>query len=84
MPSYILTPVLQYTLHFTLTTHTLLLTIIICMPLKALDAALKLIKSKAPNTAAMLFSVDRDNNKIICLCIVPNVSECNTCTLLGS
>ncbi len=51
---------------------------------QALDAALKLIKSKAPNTAAMLFSVDRDNNKIICLCIVPNVSECNTCTLLGS
>ena len=43
--------------------------------MQALDAALKLFKSQAPNTAAMLFSVDHDNNKVICLCIVPNVSE---------
>jgi hypothetical protein len=41
---------------------------------QALDAALKQLKAGAPNTAAMLFSVDRENNKVMCLCQVPDVS----------
>lgn len=38
---------------------------------KALDAALKVYKSKSPKTAAMLFSVDEENSKILCLAQVP-------------
>jgi alanyl-tRNA synthetase len=38
---------------------------------KALDAALKQFRSLAPQTAALLFSVDRDNKKIVCLSSVP-------------
>ncbi|XP_073233426.1 alanine--tRNA ligase, cytoplasmic-like [Porites lutea] len=38
---------------------------------KVLDAALKQFKSLAPKTAALLFSVDEDNGKIICLAQVP-------------
>lgn len=41
---------------------------------KALDSALKQFKSDAPNTAAMLFSVDGENGKLVCLCQVPDVS----------
>ena len=74
---------LQHTLPFTLNhPHlTVLLTTLYPHSMQALDAALKLFKSQAPNTAAMLFSVDHDNNKVICLCIVPNVSE--KCTSNG-
>eukprot|EP00057_Strongylocentrotus_purpuratus_P024795 XP_011679269.1 PREDICTED: LOW QUALITY PROTEIN: alanine--tRNA ligase, cytoplasmic [Strongylocentrotus purpuratus] len=38
---------------------------------KALDAALKEFKSKSPKTSAMLFSVDQEANKIVCLAQVP-------------
>ncbi|XP_067135714.1 alanine--tRNA ligase, cytoplasmic [Centruroides vittatus] len=38
---------------------------------KALDAALKQVKSLSPETAAMFFSVDRETGKIICLSSVP-------------
>lgn len=38
---------------------------------KALDAALKQVKSLSPETAAMFFSVDREIGKIICLSSVP-------------
>lgn len=38
---------------------------------KILDAALKQFKSLAPKTAALLFSVDEENSKIICLAQVP-------------
>ncbi|KAL9974137.1 hypothetical protein ACROYT_G011141 [Oculina patagonica] len=38
---------------------------------KVLDAALKQFKSLAPKTAALLFSVDEENSKIICLAQVP-------------
>ncbi|XP_070574110.1 alanine--tRNA ligase, cytoplasmic-like [Ptychodera flava] len=41
---------------------------------KALDAALKEYRSLSPQTAAMLFSVDADIKKIICLCHVPKES----------
>lgn len=41
---------------------------------QALDGALKLFKSDAPNTAAMLFSVDGESGRFVCLCQVPNVS----------
>lgn len=42
---------------------------------KALDAALKQYKSKSPQTAAMLFSVDKENSKILCLAQVPQVRK---------
>ncbi|KAL4234586.1 hypothetical protein ACF0H5_006227 [Mactra antiquata] len=38
---------------------------------KALDAAMKQYKASSPDTAAMFFSVDNDNNKIICMSCVP-------------
>lgn len=38
---------------------------------KALDSALKQVKSLSPETAAMFFSVDTDANKIFCLSFVP-------------
>lgn len=38
---------------------------------KALDSALKQVKQLCPNTAAMFFSVDDENNKIYCLAAVP-------------
>lgn len=38
---------------------------------KALDGALKQVKQLCPNTAAIFFSVDDDNNKIFCLAAVP-------------
>ncbi|XP_023683025.1 alanine--tRNA ligase, cytoplasmic [Paramormyrops kingsleyae] len=38
---------------------------------KALNESLKLLKSHSPSTAAMLFTVDNDAGKIICLCQVP-------------
>ncbi|XP_071479639.1 alanine--tRNA ligase, cytoplasmic-like [Diadema antillarum] len=38
---------------------------------KALDAALKEFKSQSPKTAAMLFSVDEEAKKILCLAQVP-------------
>lgn len=38
---------------------------------KALDSALKAVKVISPLTAAMFFSVDEDNEKIICLSSVP-------------
>lgn len=41
---------------------------------KALDAALKEFKSKSPKTSAMLFSVDQEANKIVCLAQVPKVT----------
>uniref|UniRef100_A0A646QDK8 Alanine--tRNA ligase n=1 Tax=Hemiscolopendra marginata TaxID=943146 RepID=A0A646QDK8_9MYRI len=40
---------------------------------KALDGALKQVKALAPEMAAMFFSVDLDNGKIICLSNVPKV-----------
>ena len=39
-----------------------------------LDAALKQFKNLAPKTAALLFSVDEEKAKIICLAAVPKVS----------
>ncbi|XP_066933990.1 alanine--tRNA ligase, cytoplasmic-like [Clytia hemisphaerica] len=38
---------------------------------KALDAALKQVKTNSPNLAAMFFSVDQDTKKVLCLCQVP-------------
>jgi len=38
---------------------------------KGLDAALKQVKTNSPHLAAMLFSVDKDAKKILCLCQVP-------------
>lgn len=38
---------------------------------KALNESLKLLKAQSPQTAAMLFTVDQDAGKIICLCQVP-------------
>lgn len=38
---------------------------------KALDAAMKQYKALSPETAAMFFTVDDDNNKIICMSCVP-------------
>ncbi|CAL8357484.1 unnamed protein product [Lota lota] len=38
---------------------------------KALNESLKLLKTQSPETAAMLFAVDPDAGKIICLCQVP-------------
>lgn len=38
---------------------------------KALDSALKAVKTISPNTAALFFSVDEENKKIICLSSVP-------------
>lgn len=38
---------------------------------KALNESLKLLKTSSPQTAAMLFTVDPDAGKIICLCQVP-------------
>ncbi|XP_054631472.1 alanine--tRNA ligase, cytoplasmic [Dunckerocampus dactyliophorus] len=38
---------------------------------KALNECLKLLKSNSPQTAAMLFAVDPDAGKVVCLCEVP-------------
>ncbi|KAJ8271919.1 hypothetical protein COCON_G00107780 [Conger conger] len=38
---------------------------------KALNESLKLLKTHSPQTAAMLFTVDNEAGKIICLCQVP-------------
>ncbi|KAK3548442.1 hypothetical protein QTP70_013131 [Hemibagrus guttatus] len=38
---------------------------------KALNESLKLLKTQSPQTAAMLFAVDSEAGKIICLCQVP-------------
>ncbi|XP_059917016.1 alanine--tRNA ligase, cytoplasmic isoform X1 [Gadus macrocephalus] len=38
---------------------------------KALNESLKLLKTHSPETSAMLFTVDPDAGKIICLCQVP-------------
>jgi len=38
---------------------------------KALDSALKAVKTISPSTAALFFSVDNDTQKIICLSSVP-------------
>ncbi|XP_066569590.1 alanine--tRNA ligase, cytoplasmic [Amia ocellicauda] len=38
---------------------------------KALNESLKLLKTQSPQTAAMLFAVDNEAGKIICLCQVP-------------
>ncbi|XP_036603961.1 alanine--tRNA ligase, cytoplasmic [Trichosurus vulpecula] len=38
---------------------------------KALNEALKLFKTHSPETSAMLFTVDNEANRIICLCQVP-------------
>ena len=40
---------------------------------QALNESLKLLKTNSPQTAAMLFTVDPDAGKIICLCQVPQV-----------
>uniref|UniRef100_A0A8C1X6F1 Alanine--tRNA ligase n=1 Tax=Cyprinus carpio TaxID=7962 RepID=A0A8C1X6F1_CYPCA len=42
---------------------------------KALNESLKLLKTNSPQTAAMLFAVDNDAGKIICLCQVPQVNR---------
>ena len=44
-----------------------------CYVWKALDGAMKHFKT-LPNTAAMLFSVDEENKKLLCYCQVPEVS----------
>lgn len=41
---------------------------------QALNESLKLLKTNSPQTAAMLFTVDNDAGKIICLCQVPQVN----------
>ncbi|XP_049578461.1 alanine--tRNA ligase, cytoplasmic [Syngnathus scovelli] len=38
---------------------------------KALNECLKVLKANSPQTASMLFAVDPDANKVICLCEVP-------------
>ncbi|XP_020668302.3 alanine--tRNA ligase, cytoplasmic isoform X2 [Pogona vitticeps] len=38
---------------------------------KALNESLKLLKTHSPETAAMLFAIDNEAEKIICLCQVP-------------
>lgn len=38
---------------------------------KALNDSLKLLKTQSPQTAAMLFTIDPEAGKIICLCQVP-------------
>ncbi|KAK9727725.1 DHHA1 domain [Popillia japonica] len=42
---------------------------------KALDSALKQVKSISPQTSAMFFSVDDENNKIFCLSSVPKEAQ---------
>ncbi|GJQ69695.1 hypothetical protein Trydic_g22267 [Trypoxylus dichotomus] len=42
---------------------------------KALDSALKQVKSLSPQTSAMFFSVDEENNKIFCLSAVPKEAQ---------
>jgi len=41
---------------------------------KALDAALKQVKTLSPTTSAMFFTVDALAGKIFCLCIAPKVT----------
>ena len=41
--------------------------------LQALDAAMKQYKALSPGTSTMFFSVDEDNNKILCMSCVPKV-----------
>jgi hypothetical protein len=43
--------------------------------LQALDGALKQVKALSSETSAMFFSVDHDANKIVCLAVVPKVSN---------
>ena len=43
--------------------------------LQALDNALKQFRSQAPNTAVLLFSVDRESCKLMCHCAVSSVSQ---------
>ncbi len=45
-----------------------------CLCPQALNESLKLLKTNSPQTAAMLFAVDSDAGKIICLCQVPQVN----------
>lgn len=54
-----------------------LLPVILCFLVKILDAALKQFKSLAPKTPVLLFSVDEENSKIICLAQVPKVCYLN-------
>lgn len=42
---------------------------------QALNESLKLLKTQSPQTAAMLFTVDNEAGKIICLCQVPQVNS---------
>lgn len=42
---------------------------------KALDSALKQVKSLSPQTSAMFFSVDQDGHKIFCLSAVPKEAQ---------
>ncbi|KRT80774.1 tRNA synthetase [Oryctes borbonicus] len=42
---------------------------------KALDSALKQVKSLSPQTSAMFFSADEENNKIFCLSTVPKEAQ---------
>lgn len=52
---------------------------------QALNESLKLLKTQSPQTAAMLFTVDHDAGKIVCLCQVPQVSHVlNLCVYIYS
>jgi len=42
---------------------------------KALDNAMKQFKALSPSTSAMLFSVDDDESKVICMCCVSKVGS---------
>lgn len=50
------------------------LAIFLSLKIQALNESLKLLKTQSPQTAAMLFAVDSEAGKIICLCQVPQVN----------
>lgn len=47
------------------------------LDIQALNECLKLLKTQSPQTATMLFAVDNEAGKIICLCQVPQVNYIN-------
>ena len=45
------------------------------VPFQAIDGALKEIRKLAPNSAAMMFSVDHENGGVLCHSTVPKVQQ---------
>jgi hypothetical protein len=52
--------------------------------MQALDAAMKQYKASSPETAAMFFTVDDDNSKILCMSCVPKVRPPITLSTLST